>query len=270
MEGQEGEQIIVRVVTFKHWRGGSHLFWVWIFLFLSVKKKKKVWTFAALLCLLSDSLSLSVDLFCFFFTPSFVFQVQMLVTVRAVEEKFKTRFTWKSSRTPGTTPAFSESTIINNACEHCVCNEHSLGSDKRMLCWHRRESALTWTQLFVPLLHFVLVDDPRSFCPVASTLGLKHCSHAQVVSSSVTDLITGMIQVFLTTDRSVVLVLLSWSGGTLPRFCPSCLGGLMISTLGFSQVTAPQWDILCEPVAGSLRCTCQTWSDSSRVFPSFG
>ena len=44
-------------------------------------------------------------------TGSFI-SLQVIVTALAVEGKFKTHFTWRSSRTPGTTPAFSESQVM--------------------------------------------------------------------------------------------------------------------------------------------------------------
>lgn len=43
-----------------------------------------------------------------FWVVFFFFQVQMVVTVQAVEVKYRTRFKLQSSRTPGTTIAFSK------------------------------------------------------------------------------------------------------------------------------------------------------------------
>lgn len=60
---------------------------------------------------------------------SFFFQVQMVVTVQAVELKYRTRFKRQSSRTPGTTIVFSKSLYVffltrtvsvNLGCEHAT------------------------------------------------------------------------------------------------------------------------------------------------------
>lgn len=85
-----------------------------------------------------------------FFTVC-ILQVLNTVTVRAVEAKFKTRFMWKSSRTSGTTPAFSKCPLYE------LVTPVSGPCTPRFVCWvkallSRRgeggQFALTWTQLF--------------------------------------------------------------------------------------------------------------------------
>ena len=171
-------------------------------------------------------------------------QVQTMVCVWAAEERSRTHFTWKCSRTPGTTPAFSKCLPWDTPARTL----HLL-SGWSPTCFHRTMRAnplhghghncVTMSRVY---LQMAPVDDPRSFGPVAWTwavfslffLTIHHCirgslhSMHQVGCHSCT--VTALLALCMGTGLVSREKIGQWSGPDPQDFDPQ-LGGLVIATL---------------------------------------